>query len=75
MLAGKPVSDARHRIQGGGYSAADLEMIRYNDLDGYLQVTDEEAIAASPTAGTRGRHFCWILFGRECRGGAQTATW
>jgi cysteine synthase A len=47
VLAGEPLRDARHRIQGGGYSAADLEMIRRNYVDGYLQVTDEEAIATA----------------------------
>ncbi|MFL6350573.1 MAG: PLP-dependent cysteine synthase family protein [Bryobacteraceae bacterium] len=47
VLAGKPVRDARHRIQGGGYSASDLDMIRFDHIDGYLQVTDEEAIAAA----------------------------
>lgn len=44
VLAGKPVHDCRHRIQGGGYSAEHLEMIRHEDVDGYLEVTDEEAI-------------------------------
>ncbi|MGI8959845.1 MAG: PLP-dependent cysteine synthase family protein [Bryobacteraceae bacterium] len=47
VLAGNSVSDARHRIQGGGYSAGELEMIRRADVDGYLQVTDEEAIATA----------------------------
>jgi cysteine synthase len=47
VLAGKPVREARHRIQGGGYSAADLEMIQHDDVDGYVQVTDEEAIATA----------------------------
>jgi cysteine synthase len=47
VLAGQPVRDARHRIQGGGYSAGDLEMLRDDDIDGYLQVTDEEAIATA----------------------------
>src|SRR5689334_13697973 len=42
VLAGEPVRDARHRIQGGGYSAADLEMVRHDDVDGYLQVSDGE---------------------------------
>ena len=47
VLAGNPASNPRHRIQGGGYSAADLEMIRRTDVDGYLQVTDEEAITTA----------------------------
>lgn len=50
VLAGNPPSNPRHRIQGGGYSAADLEMIRRADradIDGYIQVTDEEAVTTA----------------------------
>ncbi len=43
VLAGNPVSSPHHRIQGGGYSAANLELIRHEHIDGFLQVTDEEA--------------------------------
>jgi cysteine synthase len=44
VLAGKPVTNPNHRIQGGGYSMADLSLINKKQIDGYLQVTDEEAI-------------------------------
>jgi cysteine synthase A len=47
VLAGNPISNPRHRIQGGGYSSVDLQMIRRADVDGYLQVTDEEAITTA----------------------------
>jgi cysteine synthase A len=47
VLAGNPASNPRHRIQGGGYSAGYLEMIRRNDVDGYIQVTDDEAITTA----------------------------
>jgi cysteine synthase A len=47
VLAGNPISDPHHRIQGGGYSVSDLEMVRRSDIDGFLQVTDEEAIATA----------------------------
>ena len=46
-LAGEPVRDARHRIQGGGYAMPHLDLIRVEDVAGYLQVSDTEAIAAS----------------------------
>eukprot|EP00048_Salpingoeca_helianthica_P017908 m.239635 g.239635 ORF g.239635 m.239635 type:complete len:327 (-) comp22731_c0_seq1:69-1049(-) len=38
-----------HRIQGGGYSLApeELPQLNVNHVDGYLQVTDEEAIQTS----------------------------
>jgi cysteine synthase A len=47
VLAGNPASNPRHRIQGGGYSADYLEMIRRDDVDGYIQVTDDEAITTA----------------------------
>lgn len=46
-LSGQPVTDTCHQIQGGGYANARLEMIRPGDIDGYLQVTDAEAITAA----------------------------
>lgn len=44
VLAGKPVTNPNHRIQGGGYSMPELSLINKNLIDGYLQVTDEESI-------------------------------
>jgi cysteine synthase A len=44
ILAGKPVTNPNHRLQGGGYSMTDLPLINKDLIDGYLQVTDEEAI-------------------------------
>ena len=43
ILSGKPITNPNHRIQGGGYSMTDLPLIHANLIDGYLQVTDEEA--------------------------------
>lgn len=43
-LAGHPVVNPHHRIQGGGYSMPELSLLRSARADGYLQVTDEEAI-------------------------------
>jgi cysteine synthase A len=47
VLAGEPSIRPNHRIQGGGYSMADLPLLRPEHIDGYLQVTDEEAVVAS----------------------------
>jgi len=47
VLAGHPVRDARHRIQGGGYAMAELPLLDRRLIDGYLQVSDEEAIATA----------------------------
>ena len=47
VLGGHPIQDPRHRIQGGGYSRAHLKMLEFANVspDGYLTVSDEEAIA------------------------------
>jgi cysteine synthase A len=47
VLAGGSATQPNHRIQGGGYSMPDLPLIRTEKIDGYLKVTDDEAIAAS----------------------------
>ena len=45
VLAGQGVSCPDHRIQGGGYSMAALKHLRPEQVDGYLQVDDEDAVA------------------------------
>jgi cysteine synthase len=44
ILAGKTIINPNHRIQGGGYSMAELPLIDKDLIDGYLQVTDQEAM-------------------------------
>jgi cysteine synthase A len=44
VLAGQPVSNPNHRIQGGGYAMPDLPLLRPEHIDGYLQVSDSEAV-------------------------------
>jgi cysteine synthase A len=44
VLAGEPAADPNHRIQGGGYAMADLPLLRPEHIDGYLKVTDSEAV-------------------------------
>jgi cysteine synthase A len=44
VLMGEPVRNPNHRIQGGGYSMPELALIDKDCIDGYLQVTDEEAM-------------------------------
>ena len=46
-LAGEPVSDPSHRIQGGGYSMAPLPLVDPDLIDGYLTVSDVDAIDAA----------------------------
>ncbi|HLG51212.1 MAG TPA: cysteine synthase family protein [Chloroflexota bacterium] len=46
VLAGKPVTDTRHKLQGGGYAMIPpLWDPRY--CDGYIAVSDDEAIAVA----------------------------
>lgn len=47
VLAGGAVRNAGHKIQGGGYSMADLPLLRREHVDGYLAVSDEDAIACA----------------------------
>jgi cysteine synthase A len=44
VLAGSEVVDPRHRIQGGGYSRAELPLLRRDQIDGFLSVRDDEAL-------------------------------
>jgi len=44
ILAGEPVTYPNHRIQGGGYAMADLPLLDSELIDGYLKVSDQQAI-------------------------------
>lgn len=44
VLAGEQVTRPNHRIQGGGYAMHDLPLLKAEHIDGYLQVTDADAI-------------------------------
>jgi cysteine synthase len=45
VLSGEPVTQPGHRIQGGGYARAHLDMLRPEHIDGFVQVKDDDAIA------------------------------
>jgi len=47
VLAGKPVIDPNHPIQGGGYAMRDLKFVRKEHVDGYIQISGREAIEAT----------------------------
>jgi len=47
ILAGKAVTHPNHRIQGGGYSKAELSFLKPDYIDGFIEVSDEEAIAGA----------------------------
>jgi cysteine synthase A len=44
VLGGEEAREPRHRIQGGGYAMADLSLLDRALVDGYLAVTDVDAI-------------------------------
>jgi cysteine synthase A len=47
VLAGRSASNTRHRIQGAGYARTDLPLFDRSLAAGYVQVTDDQAIAAA----------------------------
>lgn len=47
VLQGHAIADAGHRIQGGGYAMANLPLLEGAAPDGFLTVTDEEAMAGA----------------------------
>jgi cysteine synthase A len=44
ILAGQAVTYPNHRIQGGGYAMSHLPMLNPSHVDGYLQVSDRQAV-------------------------------
>jgi cysteine synthase A len=53
VLAGKAASRPGHPIQGGGFSRPDLTHLRNVPIDGYVQVTGEEARTTARLLATR----------------------
>lgn len=46
-LAGEQIVNPNHRIQGGGYSMAELELLKEVPVDGFVSVSDSDAIAVA----------------------------
>ena len=44
ILAGESVTYPNHRIQGGGYAMADLPLLNPDLAEGYLKISDDQAI-------------------------------
>lgn len=47
VLAGRPVTEPRHKLQGAGYGRPNLAPFDPSLVTGYLQVTDSEAVDAA----------------------------
>jgi len=80
VLAGQPVAYPGHRIQGGGYAMATLPLLNPDHVDGYLQVSDREAIQTARRLAREEGIFAGFssganvaaalrLLAGECRGG------
>jgi len=46
-LSGRPLENAGHKIQGGGYARAGLPLLDRRLVTGFLRVSDDQAIAAA----------------------------
>jgi len=47
VLAGESIINPNHRVQGGGYARPELPLLKREQIDGFLKVTDEEATLAA----------------------------
>ncbi len=63
VLAGGPAAHPNHRIQGGGYAMEELPLLRREQIDGFLTVTDEQAIAAARRLAREEGLFCGFSSG------------
>ncbi len=70
-LAGGPVTDGRHRIQGGGYSMPELAQIDRALIDGFLQVSDGDAIEMTRRLAKEEGLFAGISSGANLAGALQ----
>lgn len=79
VLAGHVAAQPNHRIQGGGYSMRNLAFLQGCPVDGYLQVTDDEAMSSARRLATEEGIFAgfssganvaaaWQLLQGEARG-------
>ncbi len=70
-LSGNRVTSANHRIQGGGYSKSHLPLLDTALIDGFLQVSDEEAIATTRDLARHEGIFAGFSSGANVVGGLQ----
>ena len=71
VLAGEPLTHPGHRIQGGGYAMRDLPLLRLEHVDGYIKVSDQEAIAAARQLARREGIFAGFSSGANLAGALQ----
>jgi cysteine synthase A len=71
VLAGCSAARPNHRIQGGGYAIRDLPFLEGTQVDGYLQVTDEEAISTARRLAAEEGIFAGFSSGANVAGAMQ----
>ncbi len=71
VLAGQKVVNPDHKIQGGGYSMPNLKYLQGVSVDGFIQVTNEEAIQCSRRLGKEEALFSGFSSGANLAGAIQ----
>ncbi|MHA2026784.1 MAG: PLP-dependent cysteine synthase family protein [Candidatus Thorarchaeota archaeon] len=71
VLAGREVVNPDHKIQGGGYSMHDLKYLQDVSVDGFLQVSNEEAIECTRRLGKEEALFSGFSSGANLAGAIQ----
>lgn len=71
VLAGKMVKNPNHRIQGGGYSRTSLCFLKPQYIDGFLEVSDEEAVNAARLLARKEGIFAGFSSGANIAGALQ----
>jgi len=71
VLAGWKISSSDHKIQGGGYSMPDLKYLQGVKVDGFIQVTNDEAIECARRLGKEEALFSGFSSGANLAGAIQ----
>jgi len=71
VIAGQSVTQAEHPIQGGGYAIGDLSFLHNAPVDGYLQVSGEEAREVAGTLARREGIFAGFSSGANAAASLQ----
>ena len=71
VLAGDNAAQPNHKIQGGGYSMPQLPLIKPEHIDGYLRVTDEDAMVAVRSLAQLEGIFCGFSSGANVASAKQ----
>ncbi len=74
VLATREVTNASHKIQGGGYSMPELPMLDRTLIDGYLQVTDQEATECARSLASEAGIFSGFSAGANLAAALQLLT-